>query len=221
MSKYAPDFAAVSRVQFGKMVGKQEAKPDQPKGRQAFTSRINKRRFASLQAASEAVDMLPQKGEALHGIMIGFYDLMHLLIVLLEKMGSPCQVMRIATLSLSRRNVQEMATLIDTKAAGKIDLLTSDFFRKHDDDIFNELLQEFKSRGQRVGAARSHCKVVTIALEDGRRFIIEGSANLRTNRNLEQFALTQSPELHGFYDGWINDMVTANEVHERNDSQTG
>ena len=174
------------------MVAKQDHKTGQPKGRQAFTARINKRRFASLQAAEDALDKLPSDGESLHGIMTGFYDLMHLLIVILQRLESPCQVMRIATLSLSRRNVQEMAALIDGKQAAKIDLMTSDFFRKHDKEIFAELVQEFQSRGQRVAAARSHCKIVTMVLEDGRRYVCEGSANLRTNRNLEQFSLTQS-----------------------------
>ena len=200
---------------------KEKAAPNQPKGRQAFLSRVNKRRFASLQAAEQAIDVLPAEGESLHGIMTGFYDLMHLLIVLLQKFASPCLVMRIATLSLSKRNVQEMAALLDSKQAVTIDLLTSDFFRKHDKEIFAELVTEFRNRGQRVAASRSHCKVVTIALEDGRRYVWEGSANLRTNRNLEQFSFTQSPELHGFFDAWINEMVTANVCDESGDSEKG
>jgi hypothetical protein len=205
-----PELRGIAPVSFGTMLAKQQ--PSDRQGRRAYMGRVHKRRFASLQAAAEAVDTLPEEGEALHVIMSGKYDLMHLLIVLLERFACRCASMRIATLSLSRRNVQEMGALLDAGKVGTLDLLTSDFFRKHDDDIFAELLMEFGNRGQRVAAARSHCKIVTLALDDGRRYTLEGSANLRTNKNLEQFALSQDKELFAFYDSWILDMVTKNEV---------
>jgi hypothetical protein len=222
VSDYAPDFQAVPRVPWATVV-KQATEPAiaQPKGRQAFLSRVNKRRFASLAAANPAIKQLPGPGESLHGIMTGHYDLMQLLVVILQRLKSPCTVMRIATLSLSARNVQEMAALLDSKAVVKLDILASDFFRTHNTEIFAELVKELQDRGQRVAAGRSHCKVATIALKDGRRYTLEGSANLRTNKNLEQFALTQCPELHGFFDGWIAEMVGANEVHRSDDSQKG
>jgi hypothetical protein len=227
VNNYAPDFRAVTRIPFGQKTGPNARLPepaktaDQPKGRQAFLGTVNKRRFASLQAANQAIDQLPGPGESLHAIMTGFYDLMQLLIVLLERMQSPCTVMRIATLSLSSRNVQEMAALLDAKKIGQLDMLVAGFFKRQNKAIFAELAEEFASRGQRVGVSVNHCKVVTIALEDGRRYTLEGSANLRTNSSTEQFALTQCPLLHGFFDGWIDGMVTANESHERDDCQKG
>jgi hypothetical protein len=219
---FGPDFAAIPRVPpFASMLGETGqpqalARPDADarQGGRAFLGRTNRRRFACLKAAEEALDVLPAEGESLHAVMSGFYDLQHLLIVILDRLSSHCAMMRVATLSLSRCNVQEMVTLLDAGKVGRLDLLTSDFFRKHDDDIFAELVQEFQSRGQRVAAARSHCKVVTLALDDGRRYVLEGSPNLRTNRNMEQFCLTCDPELHGFYDAWLDDMVTTHEVRQ-------
>ncbi len=220
---FGPDFSAVKPIPFAGMV---RGQPDTDQagdhqGRRAFMARVHRRRFASLQAASEAVDLLPDEGESLHGLMTGFFDLMHLLIVLLDRLGSPCTTMRIATLSLSARNVQEMVALFDMAKVKQIDLLTSDFFRKHDDDIFDELVTEFHARGQRVGAARSHAKIVTMLLEDGRRYLLEGSANLRTNRNLEQFCLARDPELHAWYDTWLAGMVTQHEIKANGDPETG
>jgi hypothetical protein len=168
--------------------------------------------MARLREARDALPLIPAEGETLHGLMTGSYDLMHLLIVLLDKLGSRCNHMRIATLSLSSRNVTEMAALLDARKIGRLDILVSDFFRRHDKVIFTELLTEFAKRGQRVASARSHCKIVTLALKDGRRFTLEGSANLRTNSNIEQFCLTQSVELHDWYAVWLSEMVTANEV---------
>jgi hypothetical protein len=213
-----PDFSDMQPIPFGGMAREHgQAKPAEEagQGRRAFVSRVHRRRFACLQAAASALEVLPEEGESLHALMTGLYDLMHLLIVLLQRLGSPCETMRIATLSLSRRNVQEMVALFDDGKVKRLELLTSDFFRKHDDDIFAELVQEFQARGQRVAAARSHCKVVTMALEDGRRYVLEGSANLRTNHNLEQFALARDPRLHAHYDAWLAAMVMRHEIQPK------
>jgi hypothetical protein len=220
---YRPDFRAVQPVPFAGMVGQGlvQAGGGACQGRRAFLGRVHRRRFACLKAAAEAVDHLPAEGESLHAIMTGLYDLLHLLIILLDRLRSPCTNLRIATLSLSRRNVQEMVAPYDSGKVRRLDLLASDFFRKHDDDIFAELVQEFTQRDQRVAAARSHCKVVTMALEDSRRYVLEGSANLRTNNNQEQFCLSRDPELHGWYDGWLAGMVDRHEIRQSDGAPTG
>jgi hypothetical protein len=222
MSNYAPNFRSVQPIPFGSMTaskGLGQKGGSQPKGRGAFVARINKRRFGCLQAASEAVGQLPEDGQLFHGIMSGKYDLMHLLIILLGSIKSPCQMMRIATLSLSSRNVQEMTSLAANGVVEHIDLLVSHFFQKHNKEIFAELVAEFRKQGHRVAVARSHCKIVTLSIADGRRYVLDGSANLRTNKNLEQFCLTQDAGLHGFYDEWLNQMVTENDCDESGDSE--
>jgi hypothetical protein len=183
-------------------------------------TRPDRRRMVALREARQALDHLPAGGETLHGLMPGTYDLMHLILVLLGALGSAEQL-RIATLSLSAKNVSEMAGLLDDGTVRRLDLLCSDFFRRHDREIFAGLVQEFQKRGQRVAAARSHCKVVTLALTDGRRYVLEGSANLRSNHNLEQFALSRDARLHAFYDAWLAGMVTRHEIHESDRSATG
>jgi hypothetical protein len=213
---FGPDFSGITAVPFGALTadGGQVQPLDRGKpAHRAFLSRIHRRRFACLREAADALTVLPEEeGQSVHCLMTGLYDLMHLLIVLLDRLGSPCAIMRVATLSLSRRNVQEMVALLDAGKIGRLDLLTSDFFRKHDDDIFAELCQEFHARGQRVAAARSHCKIVCLLLEDGRRYVLHGSPNLRTNHNIEQFGIERDAELHAHYDTWLDSMVTAHEV---------
>ena len=192
--------------------------PAQPaeKVKGGFVTRTALRRMARLKEAKDALPLIPAEGETLHGLMTGSYDLMHLLIVLLDKLG-PCQEMQIATLSLSARNVTEMSALLDSGKVRQLSILVSDFFRRHDKVIFIELVTAFSKRNQRVAAARSHCKIVTLALEDGRRFTLEGSANLRTNSNIEQFCLTQGVELYEWYSDWISEMVAQYEVQQDND----
>src|SRR5262249_22365135 len=140
-------------------------------------------------------------------------DMANVVLALLDRGGSPCSVLRIATLSFSKRNVTELAGLLDAGAVRKVDLLTSDFQKEHDEDILAVALAELSvKRKQRDAAARSHCKLICIALEDGRRYTIEGSANLRTSRNQEQMCLSRGAELHAWYDAWLAEMVTKHEI---------
>jgi hypothetical protein len=60
-----------------------------------------------------------------------------------------------------------------------------------------------------------------MAFRDGTRLIVEGSANLRTNSNLEQFCLVNNPELHDWHAAWVDDLVTKHETDESDDPATG
>jgi hypothetical protein len=63
--------------------------PAQPeeKVKGGFVTRTTLRRMARLKEAKDAIPLIPAEGETLHGLMTGSYDLMHLLIVLLDKLG--------------------------------------------------------------------------------------------------------------------------------------
>ena len=87
-------------------------------------------------------------------------------------------------MSLSKRNALDLAALLDTGAVRLLDILTSDFQRKHDPEILAEALAELTvKRKQRFAAARSHCKIVTIALDDGRRYVLDGIVKTKTVGN--------------------------------------
>jgi hypothetical protein len=166
------------------------------------------RRTAQLAEAAQVLDVLPAEGETLHALMTGRYDLMHLIAVLIRRLGG-CSDVKIATLSFNGKNLAEMLALMDGGA--NLTLLASAFFRDHNKELWTETLEDFRERGQRAAAARSHCKVVTLACLDGRRFSLEGSANLRTNSNREQFALTHDEAVHDWHARWIDDLVRQHE----------
>jgi hypothetical protein len=116
--------------------------------------------------------------------------------------------MRVATLAFSSRNTAELAALLDGKNVRSLSLLCSDFFAKHNRAEFTEAHQELVvRRGQRLAAPRCHAKVVTLDFDDGRKLVFEGSANLRTNGNVEQFALLADDALHDWHAGWQDDMM--------------
>jgi hypothetical protein len=178
------------------------------------------RRAAMLGQAAEALAVLPGPGETLHALMTGRYDLMHLIIALITHLGD-VEAVRVATLSYNGRNLAEVVALLDSEAVHSLTLLCSAFFRDHNKELWEETLADFRERGQRAAAARTHAKVVTVATGSGRRLSLEGSANLRTNSNREQFALTDDDAIHDWHAAWIDQLVTAHEGDEGDHPGTG
>jgi hypothetical protein len=185
-----------------------------------IVTKATTRRTAQLAEAAGVLHVLPADGVALHALMTGRYDLMELIVALVDRFGV-IEAMRIATLSYNGRNLAEMLALIDGSKVKTLTLLCSAFFRDHNKDLWSETLQQFRDRGQRTAAARSHAKVVTMAIADGARYALEGSANLRSNGNREQFTLYRDTTLHDFHATWIDDLVSAHEADESHDTTTG
>jgi hypothetical protein len=201
------------RVQFGR-------KPADDVLPMPIIGRAVARRTAMLAEAGAVLNVVPAEGESLHAVMTGRYDLMHLISALMDRLGI-VEAARVATLSYNGRNLAEMLSLLDSGKLKTLTLLCSSFFRDHNKQLWEETLSEFRERGQKAAAARSHAKVVTLAVSDGTRYALEGSANLRTNSNREQFALFRDPALHDFHATWIDDLVSRHEADENNSPPTG
>src|SRR5689334_925356 len=107
------------------------------------------RRTARLAEAADAIAVLPAAGETVHTIMTGRYDLMHLLVCLIDQLGT-VEAMRIATLSYNARNLAEMLRLLDSGAVRQLTLLCSAFFRDHNTALWEETLEDFRDRRQRA-----------------------------------------------------------------------
>jgi hypothetical protein len=187
---------------------------------QSHLARADARRTAALAEAAAVLGVLPRPGESLHALMTGRYDLLDTAAAIMAQVGT-VETLRLATLAYSRRNLTELVRLLDTGAVRRLVLVCSSFFRDHNGDLWERTLEEFRQRGQRAAAARNHCKVITFAFADGTRLALEGSANLRTNSNQEQFALFNDGGLHDFHAAWIDDMVSRHEGEQADDPGAG
>jgi hypothetical protein len=195
--------------------GRRPATPDQDVPTPAMR-RAQTRRTIQLAEAAAVLPCLPGPGESLHCLMTGRYDLMHLLVALQGKLGT-IERLRIATLSYNARNLDELLALLDGGAVKSLTLLCSAFFRDHNKDLWQKTLARLRQRGHRAAAARSHAKVITLAMTDGRHFVLEGSANLRTNSNQEQLAVFADEQLHDWHAQWIDALVTQHEGEAKED----
>jgi hypothetical protein len=140
----------------------------------------------------------------------------------LRSRPAPCEALRVATLSFSKRNTQEMCGWLDGGLVRRLTLLSSDFMKEGNPATYYGAVKELaEARGQTVAAARCHAKVATLHFSDGLRLVFEGSMNLSTNRNLEQMAVINDAALHDWHAGWIDAKVAAHESDEGGSPQKG
>jgi hypothetical protein len=118
-------------------------------------------------------------------------------------------------LSFGPKNTQEIARWLDDKLVARVTLLCADFMAKASPKVYQGAVAELvEQRGQIVGSARCHAKVVTLAFTDGLRLVFEGSANLRTNRNMENLCVVNDACLHDWHAAWIDRKVREHEVNQ-------
>ena len=151
----------------------------------------------------------------MHTLLTGYFDFALVLTCVLRSRPVPCEHARIATLSFGMKNTQEMARWLDEKLVHKLTLLCADFMAKASPKVYFGAVRELvEQRGQVVGSARCHAKVATFCFTDGLRLVFEGSANLRTNRNMENLCVVNDAGLHDWHSAWIDRKVREHEVNQ-------
>jgi hypothetical protein len=154
--------------------------------------------------------------------LTGFFDFALVVTCVLRSRPVPCEHARIATLSFGPKNTQEMARWLDEKLVNRLTLLCADFMAKANPKVYHGAVKELtQRRGQVVGSARCHAKVCTMAFSDGLRLVFEGSANLCTNRNLENLCVVNDPSLHDWHAAWIDQKVREHEIDQSGSNQAG
>jgi hypothetical protein len=183
--------------------------------RRAQHFRASLRRRAQLRKAADVIPHLPGPGESLRTLLTGYFDFALVLTCVLRSRPSPCEHARVATLSFGPKNTQEIARWLDERLVRRVTLLCADFMAKASPKVYQGAVKELaEQRGQVVGSARCHAKVVTLAFADGLRLVFEGSANLRTNRNMENLCVVNDPGLHDWHAAWIDLKVREHEIDQ-------
>ena len=153
------------------------------------------------------IKALPQSGESLHIISRGMWPAWDIVPTAL-RLAAPATItsLYIATLSMSRENVDQLVSLMDAKIIGRVCLIVSCYFRSTEADIVERIAREFEARGQRFAVRRCHAKLIAMEFSDGRCITSESSANLRSSRNIEHFAITHDRGLLDFHRGWMDQV---------------
>ncbi len=162
-----------------------------------------------LKNALQHVGRLPRPREAFHLVTKGSYSLWHVIRAILT-LGAPATIrtLRIATLGFSKANLDDLLKLLDSGQIGEITFLYSVYFRSGQREDCERLTHELGRRGHKVLAMLQHAKVLCVALTDGRQYVVESSANLRSCASLEQIMLVADKGLFEFHSAWIDSLFT-------------
>lgn len=197
-----------------------DAEPSQPNPR--FESKARRRELLNLLLVSNAakhLNHLPAPGCSIHGIMRGNYSFCDLIPAALTLIAPDrFEYVAATTLGFSRKAVLQLLDLIDSGGVGTIDFICADFFHKSDREICQFADEQLRRRGSRFCSARCHAKIILLLTSSGERYTSESSANIRACRSIEQFALTNDPELFEFHRGWIEEILKDYAAAEKENS---
>lgn len=178
-----------------------------------FATRSEKRETLNLTHVANAANhlkRLPDCGESFHCIVKGNYPQWALVPATIRLAESSIDELYLVTLGFSKDNASELLELIDAKKIASASILCSCYFKAHDQAIYFPLLKGMTERNQRMIAMRTHAKIILIKFASGLCLTIEGSANLRSCRNIEQFVMVNDPCLYEFHKGWIETIFETN-----------
>jgi hypothetical protein len=170
------------------------------------------RRMAGITEARQIISMLPGPEESLHCIITSRIDLAVILDLMIAQLGA-CRQVAIATLSYSPRNLKLMMGWCDTARVEKLWLVSSNWFRANEPELWSHTQQEFRDHGQRCCCCENHCKIACLHFVSGIKMVLEGSGNLRANGGRkENVTFYQSAELHDHHAATINAWVEKHET---------
>jgi hypothetical protein len=108
----------------------------------------------------------------------------------------------LSTLSMSQENIDSFYNLMNLGYIEKLNIIVSDFFYSHERNNLVKYMYyklDVDDRFQ-LSVCRTHTKICMFETEmnGGRKYVIHGSANLRSSDNIEQFMIEENKELYDF-----------------------
>ncbi|NCD25744.1 MAG: hypothetical protein EOL86_09160 [Deltaproteobacteria bacterium] len=176
--------------------------------------------------AADMVAALPNlaEGEAVFALVSGNFIFGDLIEALMVDRNWYAEELLVATLSLSKENVDSLRNLQTGGYVRRLGLVVSDFWYAHERRPAGGVPYIESTLGQDqdflFAAAGIHTKTTCIRTDCGRSLVLHGSANLRSSRNVEQVMVDASAPLYEFNAAWINRILadfSANPKSKRGD----
>jgi hypothetical protein len=146
------------------------------------------------------LDPLPAEGETVHLVIHGGVPLSAIIWTVVDQ--SPPANLAISTLGFNRDFVHQ---LIDRLRDGRITsgvIICSNYFRKSDPTEYADAAAALAPWPCQLTDARTHAKIAVFG-----PYSLEGSANLRSCRSIENVAVTHDENLARFHAKWIHQLA--------------
>jgi hypothetical protein len=188
---------------------------------QSLHSRVNRpqifkpagsRRVAFVNAAKAARQIKPMaEGERYLALLAGDFIMGDFIEAFLTEHGVHCPEMSIATLSVSQENVDSLELLMDKGYVDRLDLIVSGYFYRHERSKSGLIpyIYDRLDKGERfqMAVAASHAKNCLFITDRGNKYVIHGSANLRSNGCLEEIIFERSAEIYDWKKAWHDTVI--------------
>ena len=152
------------------------------------------------------------KGERVDALIAGSFIMGDFIMAMLVENKIQADCMLVSTLSFSERNINAFAKLFEHGYLGSLDILTSTMFFAN--EYYGLIRYAYKTldHGDRLRLAVSdiHTKITMWRTSEGEKYVVHGSANLRSSQNVEQIVIENNPELYDFYHDALMPVI---EVH--------
>jgi len=156
---------------------------------------------------AEVVDRLPEPGETFHVVVNGIFDHFDFVPRVVELMG-PVDQFYGSTWTMNRQNALDLLQMFDEGGLKAIALLTGLYFKRRETAVYATVLEGLQARGQRYIAFANHAKVSMFVQQESETYIvIEGSANYTANPRLENFTITNDPQVCDLHRTWMEEIL--------------
>jgi hypothetical protein len=112
------------------------------------------------------------------------------------------EVLTLSTLSMSQENIDSFKNLLNLGYIKQLNIIVSDFFYSHERNGLVKYMYEQLDINDdfQLSVCRTHTKICMFEtkMNGGRKYVIHGSANLRSSDNIEQFMIEENEQLYDF-----------------------
>ena len=168
--------------------------------------RAIRQKYVRPENADRIAELMPTEADqVLHAITPGDWIFCDLLTTICRT-RKPL-ALHVATLSMSKANVDALTAELTAGNVGSIAILISNFFEKTNVGIFQHLKKaEEDHPAFTVAVERTHAKIALFQFGKSDRLTIETSANLRSSQNIEQITAIADPALYDFHRQWLDEL---------------
>ena len=146
------------------------------------------------------LDPLPTAGETAHLLIHGGVALATIIWHIVDQ--SPPAELMISTLGFNRDFVHQLIDRMRTGQITSANVVCSNYFSRADAAEYEEARAVLTPWPCRLTNARTHAKIAVFG-----PYSLEGSANLRSCRSLENVAITHDENLARFHAEWIHQLA--------------
>lgn len=148
---------------------------------------------------------LPKKGEHIRVITQKTFTSTDFLIWIAEQ-----ETIVKLNLAVYRMNIKNSAILKDmhTKQKFHLNIVLSSFFKTNKKaEVWHDLIADYARNTKNVNLiyCSNHAKIMCIKTKDN-YYVIEGSGNMGSNSNIEQYMLDNCEDVYNFHSSWIEEL---------------